>query len=198
MAGISERAGRIGFFQEELPALLCDRGLFEGLFKMILRGEPYPDLRQETMFANELILYRDPGRLFSLRLYIFGSGEYTALHDHTSWGVSGPAYGRLEVVRYLRQDSGADPDRAQLVVSERRVVQPGETETTLPLDEGIHRTGNPDDGATLMVSVYGTPLRRLFIQRFNLETGRVQRVFPPRVKKRMLAEEALKAMESGG
>jgi hypothetical protein len=48
-----------------------------------------------------------------------------------------------------------------------------------------------------MVSVYGTPLRRLFIQRFNLETGRVQRIFPPRVQKRMLAEQALKAMKGG-
>jgi len=45
-----------------------------------------------------------------------------------------------------------------------------------------------------MVSVYGTPLRRLYIQRFNLENGGVHRVFPPRFKKKMLAEQALKAM----
>ena len=196
-AAISERSDRIGFFRDELPALLCEPALFEGLFRGILKGEPFPDLRQETLFANELVLYRDPGRLFSLRLYIFGPGEHTALHDHTSWGVSGSAHGRLEVVRYRRQDDGADPERAQLTVVEARILQPGEIETTLPLDEGIHRTGSPDDGVTLMVSVYGTPLRRLFIQRFNLETGRVQRIFSPRVQKRMLAEQALKAMKLG-
>ncbi len=196
-AAISERSGRIGFFRDELPALLSERALFEGLFRGIQKGEPYPDLRQETIFANELVLYRDPGRLFSLRLYIFGPGEHTALHDHTSWGVSGSVSGLLEVVHYLRQDDGADPERAQLAVAERRVLQPGETEVTLPLDEGIHRTGSPDDGMTLMVSVYGSPLRRIFIQRFNLETGRVQRVFPPRVQKKMLAEQALKSIKLG-
>jgi hypothetical protein len=197
VAAIDGRDGRIGLFQAELPALLSAPELFEGLFRGILKGDPYPDLRQETMFANELVLYRDPGRLFSLRLYLFGPGEHTAVHDHTSWGVSGSAFGRLEVARYQREDDGAEPERARLVLSETRALQPGETETTLPLDEGIHRTGNPDDGLTLMVSVYGTPLRRLFIQRFNLETGRVQRIFPPRVQKRMLAEQALKAMKGG-
>lgn len=195
VATIGGRDGRIGFFQRELPALLCERALFEGLFRGILAGEAFPDLRQETMFANELVLYRDPGRLFSLRLYLFGPGERTAVHDHTSWGVSGSAFGRLEVARYRREDDGAEPGQARLVLSGRRLLQPGETETTLPLDEGLHRTGSPDDGPTLMVSVYGAPLRRLFIQRFNLETGRVQRMFPPRIQKRMLAEQALKAME---
>jgi predicted metal-dependent enzyme (double-stranded beta helix superfamily) len=197
VAAIGGRDGRIGFFQGELPALLSERGLFEGLLRGILKGEAYPDLRQETTFANELILYRDPGRMFSLRLYLFGPGEHTPVHDHTSWGVSGSAFGRLEIARYRREDDGADPGRVRLSLSERCVLRPGETETTPPLDGGIHRTGNPADGATLMVSVYGTPLRRLYIQWFDLETGRVQRVFPPRVEKKRIAEQALRAMERG-
>jgi predicted metal-dependent enzyme (double-stranded beta helix superfamily) len=49
-----------------------------------------------NLFDNEFILYRDPARLFSLRLYIFGAGERTCVHDHTSWGVSASAFGKLE------------------------------------------------------------------------------------------------------
>jgi len=192
---IGGREGRIAFFEAELPALLVNRPLFEGVLKGILSGSPYPDLRQETLFGNELILYLDPGRMFSLRLYLFGPGEHTSVHDHTSWGVFGSAFGKLEVVRYRREDDGTDPDQAQLSLSRRLVLRPGETETTLPFDQGIHRTGNPGDGTTLMVSVYGTPLRRLYIQRFNLENGRVHRVFPPRIKKRILAEQALTEIE---
>ncbi len=191
---IGARDRRMEFFRRELPSLLAKGALFERLFAGIVKGVPYPDLRQETMFANELILHRDPGRMFSLRLYIFGPGEFTPLHDHTSWGVSGAAHGQLEVARYRREDDGSDPGRAELTLCGRQVLRPGEVETTLPFDAGIHRTGNPVDGVTLMVSVYGTPLRRLYIQRFNFETGRVRRVFPPRIQKRMLAEEALKAM----
>lgn len=191
---IGDSEGRMAFFRDELPALLVNRGLFEGILSGIQNGNPHPDLRQETLFDNELVLYRDPGRLFSLRLYIFGPGAHTSVHDHISWGVSGSAFGKLEVVRYRREDDGSNSDQAQLALAEPRVLWPGEIETTLPLDQGIHRTGNPTEGATLMVSVYGTPLRRLYIQRFNLENGSVHRVFPPRFKKKMLAEQALKAM----
>jgi hypothetical protein len=38
-------------------------------------------------------------------------------------------------------------------------------------------------------------LRRSYIQRFNLENGSVHRLFPPRMKKKMLAEQALKWIE---
>ena len=193
---IDGNESRMAFFQDAVPVLLVNRPLWGGLLKAITSGEPHPDLRQETLFDNELVLYRDPGRLFSLRAYIFGPGAHTSVHDHTSWGVSGSAFGQLEVVRYRREDDGSDPDLAYLATEARHALRPGEIETTLPLDRGIHRTGNPVEGTTLMVSVYGTPLRRLYIQRFNLENGTVHRLFPPRLKKKMLAEQALKAMET--
>jgi hypothetical protein len=191
---IGDKDGRMNYFRVELPELLSRRELFEGVLKGVIAGDPYPDLRQETLFDNELILYRDPGHLFSLRLYIFGSGEHTCVHDHTSWGVSGPAFGPLEVVRYRRGSLSAGPDRVDLSVAASRVLDPGEIETTLPFDEGIHRTGNPADGTTLMVSVYGRPLRRLYIQCFHPESGRVDRRYSPHLKKRMLAAQALAAM----
>ncbi len=193
---INGREGRMAFFREELPALLVNRPLFEGILKATTGGAPYPNLRQETQFDNELVLYRDPARLFSLRMYLFGPGEHTPVHDHTSWGVSGSAFGPLEVVRYRREDDGSNPEQAQLTPAGRRVLWPGDIEETWPLDRGIHRTGNPNERTTLMVSIYGTPLRRLYIQRFNLENGCIHRVFAPRFKKRMLAEQALKVMEA--
>jgi predicted metal-dependent enzyme (double-stranded beta helix superfamily) len=193
---IGGRDGRIAFFEAELPALLARLELFKDILKGILGGSPYPDLRQETLFGNEFVLYWDPGRMFSLRLYIFGPGEHTFVHDHTSWGIYGSALGMLEVVRYRREDDGTDPEKAQLSLSRRLVLGPGEIDTTLPLDQGIHRTGNPGDGTTLMVSVYGTPLRRLYLLRFDLENGRLQRVFPPRIKKKILVTRALAEIES--
>ena len=192
---ISGSEGRMDFFRDELPSLLANRALFEGVLKGITNGNPYPDVRQETFFDNEVVLYRDPARLFSLRLYIFGASEHTAVHDHTSWGVSGSVFGKLEVVRYLREDDGSNPDQAQLARPEHVVLWPGATEKTLPFDQGIHCTGNPSEGTTLMVSVYGTPLRRLYIQRFNLENGSVHRVFSPRFRKKLLAKQALAVIE---
>ena len=189
---------RSAHIRSELPDLLSRRGLFEGILKGIQAGSPYPDLRQETLFDNELVLFRDPGRLFSLRLYLFGPNEHTPVHDHSSWGVSGPAFGSLEVVRYRREREGPEPDRCVLRVAARRVIRPGEVETTLPFDDGIHRTGNPVDGSTLMVSVYGRPLRRLYIQCFHLDNGHVERRYPPHLKKRMLTLQALADIQKKG
>jgi len=192
---INSREGRLAYFRTELPELLSRRRIFVGILSGVQAGNPYPDLRQETLFDNELILFRDLGQMFSLRLYVFGPGERTAVHDHTSWGVSGSAFGQLEVVRYRREGLGSQPEQCCLAVVARRVLGPGEIETTLPFDDGIHRTGNPAGGSTLMVSIYGRPMRRLYIQCFNLENGRVERRYPPHLKKRILAEQALKSME---
>jgi predicted metal-dependent enzyme (double-stranded beta helix superfamily) len=195
---IDQTESRMAFFEGKLPELLSRRTVFEGILRGILSGNPYPDLRQETLFENELILFRDPGQMFSLRLYVFGPGEYTPVHDHTSWGVSGSAFGKLEVVRYRREGLGPASEGGRLAVAGANVLVPGEIESTLPLDKGIHRTGNPVDGITLMVSVYGRPLRRLYIQYFNIETGRVDRRYPSHLRKRMLAEQALEAIEKEG
>jgi hypothetical protein len=189
---------RMTFFQRTLPAFALNQTFFETLLGALRTGTFHSVLRQETLFANEWVLYLDPGRLFSLRLYIFGPGEHTFVHDHTAWGVFSPALGPLEVVRYRREDDGSNPEYARLTSAERCVLRPGETETTRPLDAGIHRTGNPGAGVTLMASIYGTPLRRLYIQRFDLETGRVQRLFPPRIHKKLLIEKALTAIDRHG
>ncbi len=191
---IADGEGRMAFFRIELPKLLSRQELFEGMLKGVLTGQSYPNLREETLFDNELVLYRDAGRMYSLRLYIFGPGEHTFVHDHVSWGVSASAFGPIEVVRYRSEDNGVASQQAYLRMSGISVLRPGETETTLPLDRGIHRTGNPDGETSLMVSVYGSPLRRPFIQRYNLENGRVDRVYPARLKKRMLVEQAVKMM----
>ena len=191
---IADGEGRMAFFRTELPKLLCRRELFEGVLKGVLSGQPSPNLRQETLFDNELVLYRDAGRLFSLRLYIFGPDEHTYVHDHVSWGVSASAFGPIEVVRYRSEDHCVMPQPAHLRMSGISVLRPGETETTLPLDRGIHRTGNPGGETSLMISVYGSPLRRPYIQRYHLENGRVDRVYPARLRKRMLVEQAVKTM----
>jgi predicted metal-dependent enzyme (double-stranded beta helix superfamily) len=182
---------RMEFFRGALPALLARTELLAGVLEGIADGRPLPDLRLATVFENEYLLHQDPAGLFSLRLYLYGPGELTFVHDHLAWGVSGSARGPLEIVRFRRTDDGSDPGLARLESTERTTLQPGEIETTLPLERGIHRTGNPEAGITWMVSVYGPPARRSVMHRFDLETGRVTPLHPPRMHKRLLARQAL-------
>ena len=190
--GISGDAARMEFFQNELPDFLRKQTLFEKLLQNIKAGSPYPDLRQAQMIDDEILLYLNPKRLFSLRMFLYGPGEYTPIHDHSSWGVTGAAAGELGIIRYSREDDGSIEGFAQLLQAAPVYLQPGEIELTRPLNEGIHQTGNPVDGTTIMVSIYGSPIRRTYINRFDYKTGKVEKLYPPRIRKKMLATQALK------
>ncbi len=188
---ISGDAGRVEFFQNELPGFLRDQAVFAKLLKNIKGGSPYPDLRQAQMIDAEILLYLNPKRLFSLRMFLYGPGDYTPIHDHNSWGVSGASMGALGVIRFAREDDGTVEGYARLRKTAQVHIQPGELELTRPLNDGIHQTGNPGEGITIMISVYGSPIRRLFINRFDAEHNKVDKLYPPRMKKRMLAAQAL-------
>ena len=188
---ISGDAARMDFFQNELPGFLRNQSVFQELLKNIIGGSPYPDLRQAQMIDDEILLYLNPKRLFSLRMFLYGPGDYTPIHDHNSWGVSGAAVGELGVIRYAREDDGTVEGFARLRQTARVQLQPGEIELTRPLNDGIHQTGNPGQGTTIMISVYGSPVRRLYINRFDHEHNKVDRLYPPRIKKKMLAAQAL-------
>ncbi|MEJ2727924.1 MAG: cysteine dioxygenase family protein [Deltaproteobacteria bacterium] len=190
--GICEDSARIEFFQKELPAFLRNDSVFEILLQNIKAGRPYPDLRQAQMIDDEILLYLNPKRLFSLRMFFYGPGDFTPIHDHSSWGVLGAAVGELGVVRYKREDDGSVKGYARLRRTASVYLQPGEIELTRSLNEGIHKTGNPGDGTTIMVSVYGSPVRRLYINCFDDKTHKVEKLYPPRIKKKMLAAQALK------
>jgi predicted metal-dependent enzyme (double-stranded beta helix superfamily) len=194
--GITGDVNRMAFFQNELPGFLQNQSLFEKLLLNIKAGNPYPDLRQAQMIDDEILLYLHPKRLFSVRMFLYGPGDYTPIHDHNSWGVSGAAVGELGVIRYCREDDGSVDGFAQLLQAAPVYLQPGDIELTRPLNEGIHQTGNPVDGTTVMISVYGSPIRRLYINRFDYKSNKFERLYSPRIKKKMLAAEALKNLKN--
>ena len=183
---------QIEYFQEALPDLLLDQSVWSSILGNIAQGKPYPDIRGAAIFKNEVLLYMDEARRFSIRIYFFDPGEYTMVHDHSAWGISGTPAGRLGVVKYKLEEDGQEKDRVRLTETKRLELEPGQVDVTLPLDRGIHSTGNPlAEGTILMVSVYGRPMRRLYIRRFDPNTHRVTRIYPPKLTKKRAAKEAL-------
>jgi hypothetical protein len=47
-----------------------------------------------------------------------------------------------------------------------------------------------------MLSVYGTPIRRLYVNQYDPLQNSVSRLYPPRLRKKMLATRALETMEN--
>jgi len=191
-----DNAKRIAYIGKEMPGLLKNRLLFKKILADIVQGGNYPDTRQATLFPNELVVFINARRLFSVRLYIYASGQFTPIHDHNSWGVYGCVSQKVEVIRYRRTDDESTPGCACLQEIERLFLQPGETTSVLPLNDGIHRAGNPDHQTAVMLSVYGTPIRRLYVNQFDFAQNTVSKRFPPRLHKKMLAAGALDAMGS--
>ena len=185
---------RIDFTRAEMPALLLNRRLFEKILTGIVNGKRYPDIRQATMFLNEFILYINNQRLFSARLYIYEPEQYTPVHDHNSWGVYGCVSGSVEVVRYRRQDDETKNGYARLRETDRIMLLPGDTSVVRPLNGGIHQAGNPSTGACVMLSVYGTPIRRVYVNQYDPKRNRVNRLYPPRLRKKRLASQALETI----
>ena len=186
---------RIFYIGQEMSALLLNRQLFQKILTSVVKGQSYPDARQATMFNNEFILFINTKRLFSVRLYIYDPGQYTPIHDHNSWGVYGCVHNKIEVIRYRREDDETEPGYACLREIERPVLNPGQTASVLPLNDGIHKAGNPDGQASVMLCVYGTPIRRLYVNQYDHLQNSVSKLYPPRLRKKMLASQALDSME---
>jgi predicted metal-dependent enzyme (double-stranded beta helix superfamily) len=191
LSKLNDEKDRLEYVQNVLPALLRHRDIFVELLENIAGGNPYPDTRRAQLFDDEILLHLNTNPMFSIRMFIYEPGVYTPIHDHNSWGVIGSALGKIGVKKYVRDDDGTKPGFARLRKSEDLILEGSQTDLALPLNQGIHQTGNPDSRTSIMVSVYGRPIRQVYIHRFNLENQTVFRLYPPRIKKRMLATRAL-------
>lgn len=194
---ITSHKACIGYIREELPRLLLNKELCGELLSGLLEADGYPDIRRPTMFDNEVLLYLHPQGLFSLRMYLWGPGEYTYPHDHNAWGVIGTVSAGYEVINYRRVDDESKEGYAQLKEVERLHLQPGETAFTLPLNMGIHQTGNAGQESILTLHFYGKSIPRGYLNGFDPANNRVYRVYPPRQKKELLARQALESLGKG-
>ena len=193
---LKDNSERIAFTCGELPALLSNRRLFKKILEDVVSGRRYPDIRQATLFNNEFILYINNQRLFSTRLYIYEPGQYTPVHDHNSWGVYGCLSEKIEVIRYRRLDDLVRQGYARLEETERVILRPGDTSVVQPLNDGIHQAGNPAAATCVMLCVYGTPIRRLYVNEYDPVRNTVSRRYPPRLIKKQLAARAIEFLDS--
>ena len=193
----SQDKQKINYFQKELPMFLKDKAFFLDILEKISKGNSFPDIRRCGLFENETILFINSSRLYSVRIAVYEPGEYTIIHDHSSWGVFGTVFGPLEIIKYQRLDDGSVDHYAKLAETNRILIDPENTDFTLPLDKGIHSIGNPTNQLILTSSVYGNPVRRLFINSFDLKNNKIYPIYPPKIKKKRQAKQAIKIILSG-
>ena len=185
---------KIHYCRTRIPEFLLNRSLIADILHGISSGAKNNAHSHRMLFDNEWLIHMDTRRRFSVRMYLHAPGNNTVVHAHSSWGVLGNPSGIMEIIKFDRQDDGKTEGYARLTQTERIRCLPGQTDFTLPLDEGIHRVGNPTNRTIAIINVYGTPMRRLYINHFDLEQNRVTRTYPPRLARRMLVADALKTL----
>jgi len=146
---------------------------------------------------NDLTIYRDPDKLFSVRLFVWEASVPYPIHDHGAWGVVAGLANQVKETKYRRLDDGRDEGMAELEVAKESVLSPGETTYVLPLNEGIHRMEAQGGVTGLTLHTYGKPIRTGFIQGFNWHNGKVYKLYPMAVHRQVVAIKALQAIGGG-
>lgn len=181
------------FFGDGLGLLgefLSDPIWLQEVLRRMLQDRKFYTHQEPTIYPNEIFLHRNSDPYFSVLIYLWEPKTSSAIHDHTSWGLVGTMLRPMRETTYQRLDDGGVEGFAELKEDSTRILQPGETTSVLPLDQGIHLM-EPVDSFSVTLNVYGKSVRQGFIQFFDPARRKVQRIYPPRLFKRILAIRTL-------
>jgi len=173
--------------------VLGDNQWFGEILHKLISDPSFSERQGPSVFANEVSLYRNPDRLFSVLAYIWEPHTLCEVHDHSSWGIIGSLFRPVKEIRYRRLDDGRLEGYAELEQLSSRVIEPGETARVLPLDKGIHQTGSASDQFSISLGVYGRSIRKGYFQLFTPSQKKVVRAYQPKLFKQILAIRALKS-----
>lgn len=145
-----------------------------------------------TVDPNEVTIFVDPSRLFSLRLYIWDPAMTYPIHAHGSWGVVSCVSGAIIERKYERIDGGERPGHAVIRELGRSTLRPGETTVVLPLYKGIHSMESASqDSPSISLHLYGRAVRRGYLECFDPHKKTVYKVMPPYLYGRACVLKAL-------
>ena len=97
-----------------------------------------------------------PDGSYSLQVFVWPSGSWTKIHNHSSWGALCCAFGSVVEERYERLDDGSVADHARLRrIWQREWRRVDIASTVLPYDGGIHRIGSPSESPAISIHLYG-------------------------------------------
>jgi predicted metal-dependent enzyme (double-stranded beta helix superfamily) len=97
------------------------------------------------------LLYRNAERSLSLSSLVVPAGAQTPVHDHLAWGLVGLYRGEQFEEVFARRDDGAEEDRADLDLVERRHLRRGDFYDLMPPDGDIHRVAAANEQASVSI-----------------------------------------------
>ena len=118
------------------------------------------------------LLYRDGDGSLAFSSLVVPPGAQTPVHDHLAWGLVGLYRGEQDEEVFVRRDGGEIEDRADLELSERRALRPGDFYELLP-ETDIHRVRTTSAVTSVSLHLLGNDNGCIWRHRFDPEAGRV-------------------------
>jgi predicted metal-dependent enzyme (double-stranded beta helix superfamily) len=100
------------------------------------------------------LLYRAADSDLSLFSLVVPPRSATPVHDHLAWGLVGLYAGAQEEVVYLQHGPRAE-DHAELIVTERNQLRPGDFYVLLPPDGDIHGVATTSEQPSVSIHLLG-------------------------------------------
>lgn len=152
-------------------------------------------LREQSanLFNNEIVIWREPGGAFSLRMFIWSPETDDFIHDHNSFGMIICWFGKLAIDNFMCVNKDAPEENAGLQFKSRQILEVGQTSLVRPYNEdGIHRVSCAEGDIALSLSVYGRRISaRDYILRYDLERKKAARVYHRSWKRKAWAKQML-------
>ena len=122
---------------------------------------------------GQYALYRAADGSLCLFSLVVPVGAATPVHDHLAWGLVGIYRGRQDETVYRRLDDGSDPTRADLEVSKRQQLGPGEFYALLPPADDIHYVRTISEQPSISIHLLANDTACVWRHKFEPAAGTV-------------------------
>jgi len=123
------------------------------LRRLVARDDWLPDAfaQPDPARYQQFLLHADSTERFCVVSFVWGPGQATPVHDHTTWGLIGMLRGAE-----FSQPYAVQPDGQLQAHGEALRLTPGAVEAVSPTVGDLHRVRNAfDDRASISIHVYG-------------------------------------------
>jgi predicted metal-dependent enzyme (double-stranded beta helix superfamily) len=119
------------------------------------------------------LLYRAEDGSLAFSALVVPPGAQTPVHDHLAWGLVGLYRGEQEEDVFVRSDNGADDHHADLVLSQRNRLTPGDFYELLP-ENDIHSVRTISAVTSVSLHLLNNDNGCIWRHRFDPTDGSVQ------------------------
>ncbi|MDI5932477.1 cysteine dioxygenase [Halomonas kalidii] len=115
---------------------------------------------------QQYLLHCDPLERFSVVSFVWGPGQSTPVHDHTTWGLVGMLRGAERTTNYAMTADG------RLTATGVDVLQPGDVAAVSPHIGDVHAVSNAhSDRPSISIHVYGANIGAVHRHVYDPEKG---------------------------